>query len=176
MDPDPGPSQQNADVLADQVKAVHRNYPTGVTVITTSIDDQPYGLAVNAFSSVSLDPPTVLFCVNQHSKTHAHLMDADVVGINILGFDQGDVAAVFSSSGGDKFASLSWHTGLHGAPMIDGAAARLQARIEDRHSVGTHTVFYCTVVHAEAAEHEPLVYLRGSFIDGKQVNELAQRP
>lgn len=55
--------------LADRVRAAHRNYPTGVTVITTSIDGKPYGLAVNAFSSVSLDPPTLLFCVNESSKT-----------------------------------------------------------------------------------------------------------
>lgn len=155
--------------LADRVRAAHRNYPTGVTVITTSIDGEPYGLAVNAFSSVSLDPPTVLFCVNESAKTHAHLVRSGAVGINILGFDQEAVAQVFATSGGDKFSQLDWEQGSEGVPLIRGAASRFQARILQMHSVGTHTVFICSIQDADVLESEPLVYLRGSFIDGRKV-------
>lgn len=155
--------------LADRVKAAHRNYPTGVTVITTIVDGQPYGLAVNAFSSVSLDPPTVLFCVNESAKSHAHLVRSGAVGINILGFDQEDVAQVFATSGGDKFSQLDWEQGSHGVPLIRGAASRFQARILQMHSVGTHTIFICTIQDADVQDSEPLVYLRGGFIDGRRV-------
>ncbi len=159
--------------LADRVRAAHRNYPTGVTVITTSVDGQPYGLAVNAFSSVSLEPPTLLFCVNESSKTHEHLIRTTHVGINILGCDQHDVAGVFAKSGGDKFSQIEWEPGIEDVPLITGAAARFQARITETTKMGTHTVFFCTVVEAEAEDQEPLVYIRGAFVDGSKVRDQA---
>lgn len=155
--------------LVDRVRGAHRNYPTGVTVVTTAVDGQPYGLTVNSFSSVSLEPPTVLFCVNEASGTHEHLVDANHVGINILGREQRDVAGVFANSGGDKFAQIDWQPGLEGVPLITGASARFQARISQTTKVGTHTVFICTILEAETEEHEPLIYLRGTYADGRRV-------
>jgi flavin reductase (DIM6/NTAB) family NADH-FMN oxidoreductase RutF len=155
--------------LADRVRAAHRNYPTGVTVITTSVDGKPYGLAVNAFSSVSLEPPTLLFCVNESSKTHEHLLRATHVGVNILGFHQHEVAGVFARSGGDKFSEIDWTPGIEGIPLITGAAARFQTQVTQTTKVGTHTVFFCTVVEAEAEDHQPLLYLRGAFVDGRKM-------
>lgn len=157
------------DDLASRVRAAHRNYPTGVTVITVLRDGQPYGLAVNAFSSVSLDPPTVLFCVNESSKTHAQLVESMHVGINVLACDQEDVASVFASSGGDKFSQVAWEQGTHGVPLITGASSRFEAAIIDRHVVGTHSVFMCEVLEAEASDTEPLVYFRGAFADGRVI-------
>lgn len=153
------------DDLVSRVKAAHRNYPTGVTVITVHRDGQPYGLAVNAFSSVSLDPPTVLFCVNESSKTHVHLVESSHVGINVLARDQEDVAGVFATSGGDKFSQIAWEQGQHGVPLISGASARFEAEVLDRHVVGTHSVFVCKVLEADASETEPLLYFRGAFAD-----------
>lgn len=157
------------DDLITRIKAAHRNYPTGVTVITVMRDGQPYGLAVNAFSSVSLDPPTVLFCVNESSKTHVHLVESQHVGINILGHQQHDVAGVFASSGGDKFAHVAWETGRHGVPLLTGASSRFETEVIDRHVVGTHSVFMCRVLEAEASEHAPLLYFRGAFADGRLI-------
>ena len=158
-----------SDSLRDRVKAAHRNYPTGVTVITTMVDGEPYGLAVNAFSSVSLDPPTVLFCVNESSKTHVHLVNADHVGINVLGHQQEDVAMLFATSGGDKFAQIEWETSAMGVPVISGASSQFEARIDQQHKVGTHTVFICEIVDARIADHEPLVYWRGKTIEGSHL-------
>lgn len=156
--------------LVTRLKAAHRNYPTGVTVITVMRDGQPYGLAVNAFSSVSLEPPTVLFCVNESSKTHVHLVESTHVGINILGHQQEDVASVFASSGGDKFSQVAWETGRHGVPLLTGASSRFEVEIIDRHVVGTHSVFMCQVLEAEASEHPPLLYFRGAFADGRLIS------
>lgn len=157
--------------LIDRVKAAHRNYPTGITVITTTIEGEPYGLAVNAFSSVSLDPPTVLFCVNESSKTHVHLVNSDHVGINVLGRAQHDVASVFATSGGDKFSQIEWETGTMGVPVITGAAAQFEVRVDQQHKVGTHTVFICEVVDARVSDDEPLLYYRSAFIDGRHLTE-----
>lgn len=161
----------SSDDLVTRIKAAHRNYPTGVTVITVMREGQPYGLAVNAFSSVSLDPPTVLFCVNESSKTHVHLVESTHVGINILGHQQHDVASVFATSGGDKFSQIDWETGEHGVPLITGASSRFQAEVFDRHVVGTHSVFMCRILEAEASEHAPLLYFRGTFADGRLIAE-----
>jgi flavin reductase (DIM6/NTAB) family NADH-FMN oxidoreductase RutF len=158
------------DELTTRLRAAHRNYPTGVTVITVIRDGQPYGLAVNAFSSVSLDPPTVLFCVNESSKTHEHLVASSHVGINILGHQQHDVASVFATSGGDKFSQVEWETGKHGVPLIAGASSRFETEVIDRHVVGTHSVFMCQVLEAEASEHAPLLYFRGTFADGRLIS------
>ena len=159
------------DDLTSRVKSAHRNYPTGVTVITVTRDGQPYGLAVNAFSSVSLDPPTVLFCVNESSKTHIHLVESSHVGVNVLAHDQHDVASVFATSGGDKFSQIAWEQGQHGVPLIAGACSQFEVEVIDRHTVGTHSVFIGKVLEAHASDAEPLVYFRGAFIDGRAITE-----
>lgn len=94
--------------LEEGVRNVHRNFPTGVTIVTALVDGTPYGLAVNAFSSVSLDPPVVLVCVAATSSTHPHLFSVDHLGVNILAEDQDDLLKAFARSGGDKFADVAW--------------------------------------------------------------------
>lgn len=95
------------------------------------------------------------------------------VAINILGCDQHDVAGVFAKSGGDKFSQIDWQPGIEGVPLLAGAVARFQTVVSKTTKVGTHTVFFCTVVEAEAEaeEQEPLLYVKGSFIDGRKLNE-----
>jgi flavin reductase (DIM6/NTAB) family NADH-FMN oxidoreductase RutF len=162
----------NADLVSD-VKAVHRRFPTGVTVVTTCIDDQPYGLAVNAFSSISLSPPLVLVCVAETSATHAHLFQGDHIAVNILAHDQQDVAAVFARSGGDKFRDLSWQRGGCGAPVLEGVSAYLELDIEKRIPAYTHTIFIARVRAAVATDRSPLVYLGGRLIDGAQLEAVS---
>jgi flavin reductase (DIM6/NTAB) family NADH-FMN oxidoreductase RutF len=148
------------------LREVHRRFPTGVTVVTTQVDGQPHGLAVNAFASVSLDPPMVFVCVAASAATYAKLFVNDHIGISFLAEDQADVAARFARSGGDKFADLEWAAGAHGAPLIDGAAGHLELEVVHRIPVYTHTAFLGRVVMAAAYDREPLVYLAGSFFRG----------
>jgi len=156
----------NADEtsLADLVRQVHRNYPTGVTVITTMHEGVPYGLACNAFASVSLAPPMVLFCVNQSTQTHRHLRKNSAVGINVLASDQAALAEVFAHSGADKFAQTSWHLGERGVPLVSEAAANFEATIVDTLDAGTHTVFIAQISTATKRDVEPLLYLHGSYL------------
>jgi flavin reductase (DIM6/NTAB) family NADH-FMN oxidoreductase RutF len=154
------------DELADRVRAVHRSYATGVAVVTTHADGAPFGLAVNAFSSVSLEPPTVLVCVATAAQTHEHLYRGEHIGVNLLAHDQLDVARVFARSGGDKFASVAWAPGGSGVPVLDGVAAWLELAIEHRLAAGTHTIFLGRVIAAEASDRPSLVYQAGGFFDG----------
>ncbi|OXM64294.1 MULTISPECIES: flavin reductase family protein [Amycolatopsis] len=150
---------------ADVVRQLHRTFTTGVTVVTTLDDGRPRGLAVNAFCSVSLDPPTVLVCVQKSSTTHGALLRAGHFAVNILAADQADVVAVFASKAADKFATLSWRPGPHGSPLLDGVAAAAEAEVTERRDAGSHTVFFGRVVEAAATDAPALVYRAGRLFD-----------
>ncbi|KPI18979.1 flavin reductase domain protein FMN-binding protein [Actinobacteria bacterium OK074] len=154
-----------AAVDPDLVRGVHRKFITGVTVVTTDDDGAPRGLAVNAFASISLDPPMVLVCVQRGSATHPALHRASHLGVSILAADQLDVAKVFATKGEDKFGRVSWTPGAFGAPLIDGACAQLEVEIGERLEAGSHTVFTGRVVTARHDDLAPLVYSGGGFFD-----------
>jgi flavin reductase (DIM6/NTAB) family NADH-FMN oxidoreductase RutF len=147
------------------VRAVHRQFVTGVTVVTTGVGGVPRGLAVNAFASVSLTPPIVLVCVASNSNTHEHLFRSERFAINMLAADQGDVARRFASKASDKFGSVAWRPAPGGSPILDGASAYLEASVCQRILAGTHTVFIGEVVTAEAFDRPPLVYMAGALYD-----------
>lgn len=150
-------------VAAEDVRAFHRRFVTGATVVTTQSREGPCGLAVNAFTSVSLDPPRILVCIARSSATHAKLFESDRIGVNILSEEQAWIAQRFARSGIDKFAGVPWHLGPFDCPMIDGSSAQLEAAIEERTQASTHTMFLCRVLAATHSEHPPLVYSGGTL-------------
>jgi flavin reductase (DIM6/NTAB) family NADH-FMN oxidoreductase RutF/predicted ester cyclase len=152
---------------AEGLRAVHRKFPTGVTIVTTMEGAAPTGLAVNAFSSISLDPALVLFCVGRTSRTYPRLFAGDAVGVNVLARDQRELATRFAVSGGDKFERVDWSLGQNGAPLLAGCAARLEGVIETRIAAPTHTIFITRVTGMETFEREPLIYLDGAYFDSR---------
>lgn len=157
--------QKNRDLI-DRVKKVHRAFPTGVTIVTTMSEGRPFGLAVNAFSSVSLSPPMVLACINETSSTYPKFFGSRQFGVSILANDQEGVAMRFAKSGGDKFAELAWHEGPNGVPLISDAAANLELEIVNMLMAGTHTIFIGKVLSAETSGKPSLLYSGGGFFDG----------
>ncbi|MGE2834035.1 flavin reductase family protein [Mycobacterium sp. SMC-4] len=149
-----------------QIKAFHRKFATGVTVVTTMDDGRPRGLAVNAFSSVTVSPATILVCVARSSSTHDVLFRATRFAVNLLAHDQIDVAARFATKSDDKFAGLAWHPGPHGMPVLAGSCAHLEAEISTRVRTSSHTVFFGDVLSAQAADSAPLIYADARFYDG----------
>lgn len=150
----------------EAIKQVHRRFVTGVTVVTTMSDATPRGLAVNAFSSISLDPPLILVCVQKTSSTHKPLFGSTHLAVNILSADQVGVASTFASKQADKFAHLDWAQGPHGSPILTKSAGSLEGEICERLETATHTVFICRVTSAEARDVDPLVYSAGDFYHG----------
>ena len=157
----------------DTMKQVNRQFITGVTVVTTMDDEKPRGLAVNAFSSVSLDPPTVMVAVQRTSSTHDCLFRATHLAINILSTDQLDVVGVFATKADDKFAGLDWEPGPFGSPLIARSSAQMEVEIRERLQASTHTLFVCRVVHATVSDRHPMVYSAGKFFDGGTLTPLA---
>jgi flavin reductase (DIM6/NTAB) family NADH-FMN oxidoreductase RutF len=150
----------------DMMKKVNRQFITGVTVVTAMDDDKPRGLAVNAFASISLDPPTVMVAVQHTSSTHDCLFRANHLAINILSTDQIDVVNRFAVKSDDKFAGLDWEPGPFGSPLIGRSAAQMEVEIRERLQASTHTVFMCRVVHAAVSDRDAMIYSAGKFFDG----------
>lgn len=161
-----GTAADTADRLIERVRTVHRHFPTGVTIVTTTVDRIPYGLAVNAFASLSLKPPLVLVCVSSTSSTYQRLLETNIFAVNILAHDQEPIARRFAQSGGDKFKDFAWRAGTHGAPVLHGVSAHLELRVQQRIPAGTHTIFIGVILEAIPNNRPPLVYLDGSFFDG----------
>ncbi len=165
-------SSKSVEVDAAAVREVHRRFVTGVTVVTTMDGDVPRGLAVNAFCSVSLEPPLVMVCVQTTSTTYPALLRADHLGINILAADQSGVAGVFASKAADKFAALDWTSGPYGSPLLEGSAARVEVEIGERLRASTHTVFIGRIVEADHRDVDPLVYRAGQLFSPTDMTPL----
>jgi steroid delta-isomerase-like uncharacterized protein len=157
----------------DLFKGFNRKFVTGVTVVTTvDSSGQPKGLAANAYTSVSLDPPLVLVCVQKTSSTHPALFQSQHLGINILSNSQRATAETFASKTADKFTDLRWHAGPQGSPLLDDSAAAIETEIKERFQAKTHTVFIARVTYAEVSELAPMIYKSGQFYDGSSLQEL----
>ena len=145
-------------------RRVISNFMSGVVVITTEHDGVRYGMTVSAVSSLSLDPPMLLVCLNARSGTQDAVRRAERFAVNILAEDQGHLAERFASSGSaDKFGGVETRTGRTGVPLLPGALAVVECRVAEVVTGGTHRVFLAEVVHAEMTEGAPLAYFRGKF-------------
>jgi flavin reductase (DIM6/NTAB) family NADH-FMN oxidoreductase RutF len=141
-----------------------RSFATGVTVVTTrDSEGQPSGLTASAFTSVSLDPPLVLICVDRAATAHPDFRERGSFAVNILRREQEALSRRFAVSGGDKFRGVACHEGRTGLPLLDGALATLECRIVEAHEAGDHTIFIAQVEAASVTEGRPLVYFHGSY-------------
>ncbi|MET9610355.1 flavin reductase family protein [Streptomyces sp. NPDC006512] len=147
------------------LKAVLSSFCTGVAVITAcGSDGRPAGMAVQSFSSVSLDPPLVCFCPARTSATWPRIRAAGAFAVNILAADQEELCRRFAVTGGDKFAGVPWRPGAGGAPLLDGVLATVECALEDVLDGGDHLIALGRVT-APAARRDgaPLLYFRRSY-------------
>ena len=140
------------------------HFPTGVTVITAMHGDEPVGLAVGSFSSVSLDPPLVGFFPDRSSSSWPKIQEAGSFCVNILGEDQEDVCRRFAMKGDDKFAGLGWHPTGTGSPLLDGVIAWIDCEIDQVVEAGDHYLVLGAVRELEVShDGGPLVFFRGGY-------------
>jgi len=163
---------ESSELDPELLKGFNRQFVTGVTVVTTMADDSPRGLAVNAYCSLSLDPPLVMVCVQHTSSTFPALFRGSHLGVNVLSCDQNDLVSVFASKEQDKFDRVPWRQGPHGSPLVLGSSALLEAEIQHRFQAKTHTIFVCRVRYASVTDEAPMVYKAGKFYHGGDLAEL----
>ncbi|HSV59439.1 MAG TPA: flavin reductase [Variovorax sp.] len=142
-------------------------FPTGVAVITTRAPDgSPAGLTCNSFSSVSLEPPLVLFSLRKASKLLRTFEAAEGFAINILSERQDALSGRFASSKiEDKFEGVPWRPGPLGMPLIDDCLASFECSVFACHEAGDHAIFIGEVKHMRAgAADQALVFYKGAYM------------
>ena len=147
-------------------KAVMRRHPTGVTVVTSVREDEPRGITLNAFASVSAAPPMLLICVNRQARSYLYISTSRVFCVNLLSVEQADLAARFS--GGIKerqFEDIAYGSDATGAPVLDGTVGYFDCAVESEHHVGSHSIFIGRVLACASRPGRPLGYYEGTFQD-----------
>ncbi len=148
----------------DTFRAVLGRFASGVTVVTTRDGaERDHGLTVSAFSSLSLDPPLVLVCIDQCSSLHPVLGEAAHFAVNILASGQEALSRRFSGIVGNRFDGIGYTRGLTGVALLDDALAYVECRVARRHDEGDHTIFIGEVEAAETRSGHPLLYYRGGY-------------
>jgi len=141
-------------------------FTTGVTVMTCQpAGDGPIGVTVNSFTSLSLEPPLVLFCLREGGGSLARFLAAGAFAVNVLSRDQRDVSIRFARDIGD-WRDLAFRRMVTGSPVLEGNLATLDCRLEADHPGGDHRILVGRVLGFEntAAEHvDPLLYDRGRY-------------
>lgn len=138
---------------------------TGVTVVT-AVDEagRPRGMTANSFTSVSLDPPLVLVCVDRSAASCAAFCAAPGYAVHILGEHQRELAVKFASKDPDKFADLDERIGVGGAPILPGVLGWLDCVTEQVVDAGDHVILIGRVVEFGHRDDRPLGYHQGKFV------------
>jgi 4-nitrophenol 2-monooxygenase / 4-nitrocatechol 4-monooxygenase, reductase component len=150
-------------LTSDEFREVISHFASGVTVITALHEGRPFGTTASAVTSLSLEPPMLLICMNKQSETGRAVAASGRFGVNVLGAHQVDLAERFAQKGGDKFAGISVTAGKWGEPLFDDALATLECRVAEETTGGTHHVFLAEVESGAARGGAPLAYFKGEF-------------
>jgi len=149
---------------AKELRRVMGMFATGVTVLTTrDASGKPYGLTANAVTSLSLDPPLLIICIDKRAETHPHFFDSRCFVVNILSEDQEELSTHFAKSGGEKFGSLPYSINEDGVPVLEGTLGQVECRIVETHEGGDHVIHIGEVQHAAVRGGRPLLFFQGKY-------------
>lgn len=152
--------------LALAFRQAMRRVAATVNVISICVEGKPMGITATAVSAVSMDPPSLLVCVNQAASVHPWIGDSEHFNVNVLHRDQAEVATMFADRRHEAQRFLTgWDNDCVRPPRLLGAQASILCRRIDHHRFGTHSIFI-GVVEAVATRDEvdPLIYLDGRFL------------
>ena len=144
------------------------HFATGVTVITGmsgESGDVPAGFTAQSFTAVSLDPPLVAVCPSRASASWPRIRAKGTFCANVLAADQEALARVFATRGADKFRGVGWvPSPATGSPLLDGALAWVDCRLEAEHDGGDHVIAVGRVVDLDVVgDGRPLLFYRGGY-------------
>ena len=152
---------------ARRFRDVLGRFGSGVTVVTGISSDEPVGLTCQSFSSVSLDPPLVLFIPAKTSRAWPLIQRSGKFCVNFLAADQAELSNTMASRGIDKFAEVKWTPSPGtGSPMLEGSLAHIDCTIHTVHEAGDHYVVIGRVVDLltpDGPTSEPLLFYRGEY-------------
>jgi 3-hydroxy-9,10-secoandrosta-1,3,5(10)-triene-9,17-dione monooxygenase reductase component len=138
--------------------------PTGVTVVTAHHRDGPVAMSANSVTSVSLEPPLILFCPAKSSTSWPRIRESGRFCVNIFGAQHEAISRRFAAPGVDRFAGVAWHSRPSG-PALDDAVAWIECTIDAEHEAGDHVIVVGAVDSLDVRQDggEPLVFFRGRY-------------
>jgi 3-hydroxy-9,10-secoandrosta-1,3,5(10)-triene-9,17-dione monooxygenase reductase component len=152
-----------------RLRDVLGHFASGVTVVTAGTPDGPIGFTCQSFSSLSLEPPLVVFAPARTSRTWPRLREMGRFCVNVLAEDQVELAQQFARSGVDKFAGVRWRPSPHGSRVLDGVVAWIDGQLWNEYDGGDHTLVVARVLDLGANPgRRPLLFHRGAYglLDG----------
>ncbi|WP_206081048.1 flavin reductase family protein [Marinobacter orientalis] len=161
----PGPAVDPVEALDPlALRNTLGNFATGVTVITaTGEDGEPIGITANSFSSLSLDPPLILWSLGVKSPNLDAFIEGRCFSVNILSAEQEALAMQFARPAEDKFAGVDVRSSAEGVPLLVESLARLECRVEFTRVAGDHLLIVGRVLRFASEEGKPLLFYQGSF-------------
>ena len=150
-------------------------FPTGVCVVTAQAPDgEDLGMTMSSFNSLSLDPPLVLFSIDQRALSLPQWQAAKGYAINVLAEGQQNISGRFARAKSNKWAGIDFDRGHAGAPLLSGVSARFECRPHADHDGGDHVLFIAEVVRFRGfANRSPLIFCQGNYAALKPSDEPA---
>lgn len=152
-------------MIDSDYKAAIGKYPTGVTVISTIHRDKLFGFTANSFTSVSLNPPILSFCLSKKAGSLSSFQNSSNFVINILAFDQANIAKHFSSQIADKFSIISYNiSSISNCPIIEGVVSFAECEKIHMFDIGDHFLFTGKVLSVQICNNKPpLIYFAKNY-------------
>jgi flavin reductase (DIM6/NTAB) family NADH-FMN oxidoreductase RutF len=153
-------------VSVDDFKKALQQWASGVTVVTTSSEKfGVQGMTVTAFSSVSVNPPQILVCINDSADTGVGIHESRYFAVNVLNSDQQDLSNQFAggSSQQQRFENTDWQVGITGAPILNNSLMSLDCKVVEKMLAGTHWIIIGEVQECVCRSGEPLLYYSGAY-------------
>jgi flavin reductase ActVB len=139
-------------------------FATGITIATVlDTGGAPHGMTANSFTSVSLEPPLVLICVDHSARILDHFRRAGHFGINVLEEHQRALSAHFARRGTDRFDGVEWYPGVTGVPLLPDVLSTMECALRQFIDVGDHAILIGEVLHARCGEGMPLIYFASHY-------------
>ncbi|MDJ0905675.1 MAG: flavin reductase family protein [Woeseiaceae bacterium] len=138
-------------------------FATGVTVVTCLGDKGPCGITANSFSSVSLDPPLILWNIAKVSNSLRAYLAAGHFAINVLGADQRELSHHFAQSDHTVFKGVEYSVSEHGVPLLPDTIASFECRTRETHDCGDHFIIIGEVERFDSNDGDPLLFFGGDY-------------
>lgn len=154
-------------VVAADFRGAMRRLASGVAIVVGQGGDAPVGMAATSITSLTMDPPAVLVCVNQTAGLHACLSPGCAISVNLLSRHQRDVSSAFGGAVAreDRFGVGQWTDDAHGLPMLEDAQANLACTIDNIMPYGSHSIVVARVNAVRLSDAiEPLIYQDGAYL------------
>jgi flavin reductase (DIM6/NTAB) family NADH-FMN oxidoreductase RutF len=148
---------------SQQQRKIMGGFATGVTVASTRIGDETWGMTANGITSLSLDPPLVLLAVQKEVASHGKFKEGGCFALNILTAEQQELSDRFAFKGPKDFSGLEYTTAETGAPILADSLGWVDCRITEVLAGGDHDIFIGEILAGEVGSGEPLLYFNGKY-------------